>query len=87
MEEWNIQTHLATMEHNIREDIREVGELALAAQKSAEENRRETVSLRGQIIAIENNLGWLYSGVFAGVLALVGYVWQMLTSALKATKP
>lgn len=79
MTEWNLQTHLLDMESRIRTDIKEVGRVAASAQADADENKFDLGQLTIRTTTIENNLKWMYSGIFAGVFALIGFAWKVIT--------
>ena len=79
MEPWNLQRHLEAMEGNIREDIKSVMAVALAAQATANHNEPEVATLKQRVSAIEKNLNWIFSGLFTGIMALAAFVWKTLT--------
>lgn len=76
---WNLQRHLLDMESRIRSDIQSVGRVAAQAQADADENKFDLGQLAVRTTTIESNLKWMYSGIFAGVIALVGFAWKMIS--------
>jgi hypothetical protein len=74
--DFNLQTHLIQMESRIREDIRQVGDLAKAAQAAADDLSREISVLKERVDTLDTNIRYVYRGVWVAVVALVGFVWN-----------
>ena len=80
---WDLQQALTSMETRIREDVRAVGTLAradaLAAQETATAAVLANTSLSGRVANLEEKAKWAEAGFGTGFLAMVGFVWHVVT--------
>lgn len=77
--EFNIQTHLIQMETRIREDIAQVGAMAMRAQEAADEVTKDVAALKQKVEALDGSIKWFQRGMYGAIVALATYVWAQFT--------
>lgn len=87
MPAFDIQRALTDMEGRIREDIctvsKHIGAEAAKAQAVADACTLARTKLEGRIMGLEEKAGWIGAGFGATVLALLGFLWHILTAGIK----